>query len=189
MTNEQTVEQINKDLNVVVENVTYWAQEELRKTIDKWVYKWGEAMKQKAFLETGQHTAYYIHNNSRPTRQLYNSITIDRIHSDLKNYIGYMIFSDPTKMDYDGKDGLHGTETHDYRAVLLERLNESKDDIPNKARMRWWTTPYTMGARNGFFDRFLDYLQKNVYHQFELEMTKRGMKWRKEGVFDDGELL
>lgn len=173
--NESIEQQIMADLNDIVLRVTEWAEDLLIEYIDRYVYDWGERMKSLAETNYGQLTAYYIHNDKKPTGQFRRSIVHEDMHSGLANYIGYMIFSDPEKMDYDGKDGLHGDEQHDYRAVLMERLNRGMDDIPNNAKWRWWT------LRTNFFDLYIEYLDKHIYQQFEKEMTRKGMNWRREG--------
>lgn len=167
--NDRVIAQINKDLEKVILNVTEWAENLLLEYIDKYVYQWGEKQKAFALKNYGQHTAYYIHNNNKPTYQFRNSIT-HTAHRPIAEYVGYMIYSDGDTMDLDGKDGLHGTETHDYRNVLLQRLNEACDDIPNNARIRWWR------HRPPFFDMYIEELDDSIHLKFMNEMHKLG--WR-----------
>lgn len=174
MTNEQTIKQINKDLEKIILNVTEWAEDLLKEYIIEYVYKWGESQKRYALLEYGQRTAYYIHNNKRPTYQLLHSITHEA-HRPIADYVGYMIFADPDKMELDGKDALHGTRTHDYRAVILQRLNDACDDIPNNAHIRWWT------KRKPFFDMYLEELDDSIHLKFMNEMHKFGWKPKHHG--------
>ena len=170
------------DLQKVVQNVTEWAEMELQEFIQHYVYDFGETRKKDAKNIFGQEPIYY-NGTGHATGQFKRSITHDTLHEDLENYIGYMIFSDPTKMQYLGEKHLHGTKTHDFRATLIERLNDAEDDIPEiNARWRWWT------ERQPFFDLYLDYLNRHIYQRFEIEMSKVGMKWKKEG-HTDGKLI
>ena len=178
--------QVGKDLNRIVLNVTEWAEDLLREYIQRYVYDWGEMMKRRALKDFGQETAYYIKNGSQPTGQFLESIRHDTyLKHVLEGYVGYMIFSDPDKMDVDIENNLHGGihngTASDHRANLLERLNESFDDMGNKAQWRWWTKPYTLSGRYHFFDRYLEELDNKIYGRFEYEMTRMGWKWKNEG--------
>ena len=173
--------QLTIDLHAVVRNVTEWAKDLLVDYIDRYVYQWG-AQQKKMAAQQGQLTMYYIWNKFQPTGQFKRSIVFEQMHTDIENYIGYTIFSKQELMEYDGVDNLHGNRQHDYRAVLMERLNEGYTDMPNHAHIEWWKN------RPQFFDMYLDELEDLVYQRFEYEMTKRGLAWRKEGVVN-GEFI
>lgn len=166
--------QIMIDLHEVVRNVTVWAQELLLDYIDEYVYEWGRQQKRIAATQYNQLTMYYMWNNFQPTMQFRNSIIFEQMHTDIADYIGYMIYSDPMQMEYDGVDNLHGNKMYDYRATLMERLNEGKDDMPNAAKIRWWKN------RPPFFDMYLKRLEGEIYPRFEYEMSKMGWNWRRE---------
>ena len=93
-------------------------------------------------------------------------------------------------MSLDMSNSLHGTwkTHHDYRAVLMERLNEAADDYEsdneNKSIWRWWTE-HTPNGRYHFFDIFLYRMNYEIYVQFEKEMTKMGWAWIKTGEVPD----
>ena len=166
--------QIMIDLHTVVKNVTEWAHELLLDYIDDYVYEWGKQQKRIAADKYNQLTMYYLWNNFQPTGQFRRSVVYEQMHTDIDDYIGYMIYSRPELMEYDGVDNLHGNRYYDYRATLMERLNEGKDDLPNGAKIRWWKN------RPEFFDMYLKRLNSEIYKRFEYEMTKIGWKWRKE---------
>jgi hypothetical protein len=198
MTNEQTIKQIKKDLAVIVMNVTEWAEDLLKEYIIEYVYKWGEKQKRLAELRTQGHEQYPVyHKYSQYNTRRYNpsewdsgyrpsgqasgqflhSIISERIHADVSDYIGYMIYSDPTRMDYNADTSLHGTRSgNDNRTTLIERLNNAMDDWDGGAQIRWWRD------RKPFFDMYLDKLDKEIYKKFFDEMRKQGMNPRVSGI-------
>lgn len=182
--------QIQKDLDTVVKNVAEWVRAELMDEIEVHVYQWGETQKRKAETQYGQESAYYILNDSKPTYQFLNSIVCDPLlDKAIRGFVGYQVMSDRELMDLDGTNYLHGTWKggHDFRAVLMERLNEAADDYEGNARWRWWTSHDTNG-RYHFFDNFIKRLESEIYVRFEKEMTAIGWKWQRIGhtadVFD-----
>lgn len=205
MDNAQVEQRISQDLAKVILNVTEWATDLLRDYIIRYVYQWGEKQKRLAKLTTntadlddtpnGQKPVYHDNltyttklysprewgstpaSQGRATGQFLHSITYERMHADLQNYIGYMIFSDPSKMDWNSSTSLHGTlSSEDYRSTLIERLNNAIDDWEGPARKRWWT------QRPAFFDLYLEELDRRIYSRFFDEMRKIGMKPEVTGI-------
>ena len=179
---------INKDLYQVVTNVAEWAKDLLCTYIQERIYRWGEEQKESALMDYGQHP-FYAEGTGEATGQLLNSIVLEpMLMGAITNYVGYTIFSDPSKMSYSGEDYIHGTPSTDYRAVLLERLNEAMDDY-GKARYPWWANKTDPHGRYHFFDDYLQELNEYIYKQFEKEMANVGWAYRKEGYVPDEDIF
>lgn len=175
---------IMADLQIVVNNVAEWAKDLLLEYLRMRIYVWGEQQKAESYMATGQ-IPLYAYGTGKATGQLYESITKDPLLvGAINNFVGYSIFSDPSKMDYYPKSRVHGNEGNDYRGVLLERLNNAMDDSESNARDKWWTSHNPFGHYH-FFDDYLTELQSNIYRQFEKEMSAIGWNWQKTGTISD----
>ena len=188
---DEAIIRLQKDLQIVVKNVAEWVRSELMDEIEVHVYQWGERMKREAMSRYGQESVYYLKNNKQPTYEFLNSIVCDpQLENAISGFVAYTVFSDPELMSLDMSNSLHGTWNthHDYRAVLMERLNEAADDYesgnPNKNIWRWWTL-HDQNGRYHFFDNFLARMEQEIYPQFEKEMTKIGWAWQRTGCVPD----
>lgn len=175
---------LNKDLYQVVTRVAEWATDLLREYLQTRIYDWGEEQKERAFRESGQYPIY-ADGSGHPTGDLMRSITMDEVVGGaIANYVGYTIFSDPQKMSLNHDHYIHSDGQTDYRAVLLERLNDALGDYPGEVRDQWWTSNDPYGHFH-FFDDYIRDLDANIYSQFEKEMTKIGWAWQREGYVPD----